>query len=182
MTARSMSRRGDDAGFTLIELAVAMVLMGVILGLAIGPFTSYRRAQQERAAVRDIQGVLRETQSRSVAEECIYRVTFSPSTTNSSAARAYVIQKKETAGRCDLSTGTWTTKESRTIDSTAVWVKSASFDNLAADADVTAGSVYFYPRGTASPGSLTIMRSNGSKTYAVTVEGLTGRVSSPVND
>lgn len=172
----------DERGFTMIEVAVTAVLMGIVLSMAVGPLINYRRAQQERAATRDVEGLLRETQARSVSEECVYRVNFSPSTSNSVSARTLVVQKKETAGKCDLSGGTWTTKETRTFDSTAVWVKAASFDNLAADADVIPGSVYFYARGTGSPGSLTLARSNSSKTYTVTVEGLTGRVSSSVNE
>lgn len=172
--------REREAGFTLIEVAVTSILLGVLLALAAGPFLGYRRAQQERAAVRDVVGVLRETQSRSVSEECIYRVVFSPSSTNTAAARTYTVQKKETSGKCDLVSGTWTTKETRTFDSSNVWVSATSFDNLSADADVIAGAVYFYARGTGSPGTLTISRSNKSKTYDVKVEGLTGRVSSSV--
>lgn len=171
----------DDQGFSMLELAVTMVLAGILLALAVGPFTSFRRGQEERGATREIVGLLREVQSKSVSEECVYRVTFAPASTNSVAARMATVQKRETSGNCDAS-GSWVTKETRSFAGTAVWVKTASFDNLAADADVTPSSAYFYARGTGSPGSLTLVRTGSAKTYTVSIEGLTGRVSSDLND
>jgi type II secretion system protein H len=159
-------------GFTLIELLVVIVLMGVTFTLAVGPYVHYRTSQQHMNSAREIVSVLRNAQTRSVAEERVYRVVFSPSSTNSAPARSYTVSYRETGG------ASYTTLSTSTTLDKNLWVASATFDNLAADPDAVPGSVYFYPRGTATQGTLVVGRTGSAKTYTVTVEGLTGRVSS----
>ena len=57
-------------------------------------------------------------------------------------------------------------------------MSSAAFTALAADAAAEPGAAYFYARGSAAKGDLVVARNGEPKTYTVSVEGLTGRVSS----
>jgi general secretion pathway protein H len=66
----------DDRGFTLLEMIVVLVVLGLALGLVIthGPARSQRLELD--AAARQVIGALRLARSRAIAQERIVRVSF----------------------------------------------------------------------------------------------------------
>lgn len=152
-------RRGDD-GFTLIELAVTMVILSVLLAISIGGFTRYRSAQDQRGSAVQVEEVLRNAQSRAQAEGITYCVSFDV------ALRSWKVY------RVTCGTGALLVKGATTT--AGVTLTSPAF--LQTDGSTTANA-QFTPRGTATPGSVKVTRTTGSKVYTVKVEGLTSRVS-----
>ena len=150
-----------ESGFTLIELLVTMTLFGVILAIAVAPYKNYQSAQAHQNTTRIVVASLRNAQVSAVAESATYRVTFGADGKSWQAAR--------------LQGATWKNVGPvvRTGDD-KVTVQNAAF--LQEDGSL-ASTVYFYPRGTATKGSLAVGRTGRSKVYTVTVEGLTARVS-----
>ncbi len=156
---RTAESRED--GFTLLELLVTMTILGIVLAIAVAPYKNYQRAQAHQNTARLVVASLRGAQVSAVAENATYRVTFAADGGSWQAAR--------------LSGTTWTdvgpagTSADRTVS-----VADPSFRQSDGSLGAT---VYFYPRGSATKGSLVVVRAGRDKVYTVTVEGLTARVS-----
>ncbi len=73
-------RRGDDSGFTLLEAISVCLLLGILVGMAVGPWQSYRHARAHREARDEVVATLRNAQIASVAENITYRVDISGTT------------------------------------------------------------------------------------------------------
>ncbi len=151
---------GAEGGFTVIELAVAMALIGVMLTLATPGWRNYQANQEHVSASRELVSTLRNAQLRATAEETSYRVDVD------AATRTLTVYRYDGAGYVQLSV--------RALEGVRLRVDEATFtDKLGA----TTASAYFYPRGTASPGKIILGREGRTVQKVVTVEGLTGRVS-----
>lgn len=153
-------RPSGDAGVTFLELLVTMILAGILMAIVAAPYAGYRTSQQHIGTARELVGFLRRAQVRAVAEETTYRIDFAA---NGRSATAY-----------RLTGATYVAQQSVTTMSSRITYSSPSF------AQETGGlgtSIFFYKRGSAGKGSVTIARSGSSKTYTVNVEGLTARVS-----
>ncbi len=149
-----------EGGFTVIELAVAMALIGVMLALATPGWRDYQANQEHVSASQEVVSTLRNAQLRATAEETSYRVDVD------AAARTLTVYRYDGAGYVQLSV--------RALEGVRLRVDAATFtDKLGA----TTASAYFYPRGTASPGKIVLGREGRTVQKVVTVEGLTGRVS-----
>lgn len=76
MRHRSADRR--ERGFTLIELIVVLVILGLALGLVLaqGPVRSPTVAYD--SAVREVTGALRLARSRAIADDRMVTVLFAP--------------------------------------------------------------------------------------------------------
>ena len=149
-----------DAGFTLIEVLMVTVLMGVLASLAVGSWRSYADAQAQSGAADEVREVLRQAQQQAVTEGTSICVDFS-----TSSFRRY-------RGACD-SADRVPDGAARDLPD-AVRVSEASF---VTGPGITTSGVTFRSRGTASPGRIVISRDGTGSTQVVTVEGLTGRVS-----
>jgi type II secretion system protein H len=151
----------QEAGFTLVELLVSLSIVGVMTGLAVNGWSGYASASEHSGTRNDVVSALRAASSRAVTEAKPYCVTF------------------------DVSAGTWTThrlscagatvKGPEEVEGGHVVIADAGF--LQPDGS-TQAQVLFTARGTASKGSLKVRRTGSSKVYTISVEGLTGRVSS----
>lgn len=159
MTRRRSRRGGGDAGFTLVELTVVMLLMGVGMAIAVGAWNKYNAAQQQVGTTRALAGFLRETGARAVRDAVPYRVVFAPD------------GRSATAERCPTTSSCTTVTTTRPQG--AVTYSGPSFTDRTG---LTATTAWFYPRGTASKGSVSVTETGRTATHSVSVEGLTGRV------
>jgi len=151
-------RLSDDSGFTLLEVIVTTLLLGIMAGLMVGPWKNFGQSQAHRGAERELVAALRNAQVSAVAEVTTYRVD--------------IAAKQATVYR--VVGGTPTQRNVVTIDEPSVSFANSSFTD---SSGVTSTSVYFYPKGSASAGSVDVVRAGRSAVYTVSVEGLTARVS-----
>lgn len=158
--ARVNRRPSGDAGVTFLELLVTMILAGVLMAIVAAPYASYRTSQQHIGSARELVGFLRRAQVRAVAEETTYRVTFAADGRSATVYR--------------LTGSTYVAAQTVRPMSSKISYTAPSF---AQDGGGTGTSVFFYKRGSAGKGSVTVTRSGSGKTYTVNVEGLTARVS-----
>jgi prepilin-type N-terminal cleavage/methylation domain-containing protein len=162
-TAVLTRKLADPArGFTLIETMVAVVIMGVVAGIAATGWSGYSRASEQTGTRNDVVSALRAANQRALTEAFTYCVRFSADAKSWSTYR----------GTCASGT---VIKGPETVESAKVTITDLAF--VQSDGS-TSRDVVFTPRGTASKGSLKIRREGASKVYTVTVEGLTARVSS----
>lgn len=158
VTARSGRRARGEAGFTMIELVVAMVIMGVLMALAIPTWSHYQNKQDYVGAAREVVSDLRQAQLQAVSQETTYRVDFSGRT-----MKIY-----------GFNGSTYLLSQTLTLPGSAATFGTPSFTK---SDGTTSTSAWFYARGTASDGTVSLTRTNtGGHTYVIDIEGLTGRV------
>lgn len=151
----------DDSGLTLVELLVGMVIVTILAVSSVSGWSRYQRTVEHRGTAQELVSALRNAQQSSLAEAAAYCVVFSTSN------RSYEVRK----GSC--ATGTVTRPATRT-QSTRVSLASPAF--LQPDGTTTS-NVSFFARGSATKGAVQVRRAGSTKTYTISVEGLTGRVS-----
>lgn len=162
----TVQRRCSDQGFTLIELLLTMTLFGMLTALAVMPLRAYQAAQEQRSASRDVVAALRNAQVRAVSEGTTYKVQFS----------AHQVQVfRGNAGVYSLARS-YSVANAVTLAVTSPGFTPAT--SVATPSPAPVQDAYFYGRGTASAGSITVTRSSSAtKAYTVRIEGLTARVS-----
>jgi prepilin-type N-terminal cleavage/methylation domain-containing protein len=151
-----------DGGFTLIEVLVAISLIGMMAALALGGYSRWTASSAHIGTAREMQTTMRQAQQQAVTEGRATCVFFDvPSDT-------YTVYR----GACASSTKQKLTGPHHTASDDI----SLSGPSFAGSPGPSAG-VTFYARGTADTGRVTVTRSGSTKVYRLTVEGLTGRVS-----
>lgn len=151
-------RMHDDEGFTLLEVLTTCLLLGLLLSLGAGPWQSYRHTRAHIEARTELVAALRNAQVSAVSESVTYRVDFTA--------------KKVITFR--LNGGSAEQKRQFEIDDSIVTYDGPAFEDTGG---LVGASVFFYPRGSASKGSVDVARDDRAKVYTVSVEGLTSRVS-----
>jgi Tfp pilus assembly protein FimT len=141
---------------------VVIALLGLMMTIGVGGWLSWARSSGHAGTAEELQSVLRQTQQRAVTEGRAACVLFDV------PADAYTIYR----GTCD-DPGRQRLAGPVPTDASDVQIGSAAF----ASPTGTSTGVTFYARGTAWPGEVRVTRTGSSKTYVLTVEGLTGRVS-----
>jgi type II secretion system protein H len=76
MKRTSQNRFRAERGFTLMEMVIVAVVIGVISAMAVPSFLSYMPKLRVKSAARDIVSQMRLARSRSVAERKPYGVYF----------------------------------------------------------------------------------------------------------
>lgn len=157
-------RVSDDRGFTLIEVMVTMLLSVLVGTTALVGLQSFGRTQDRQGTADEVVSILRTTAQRSLSEGRTYCVALDE------GASSWSVWRK------DCTTGT-------RVDTGGKARGDAELDAVAFSTPASGGGcpttghcVYFFPRGTATPGSLQVAW-NGSNDISVTVEGLSSRVS-----
>jgi prepilin-type N-terminal cleavage/methylation domain-containing protein len=159
-----------DSGFTIVEVTVAVVLLGLMMAIAVLGFSRYSNAHEQAGTARSLQSGLRQAQQRAVTEGRAMCVQFS--------ATSYTVWRTA----CTTAGGGTQLEGPTTTESAEV--------HLALPAPQT---LTFTPRGTATWGSIasdvtvaacggvkafqvTVTRASSSKVYRLCIAALTGRV------
>jgi len=162
--------RGRERGFTLIEVMTAISIAGILMAIATWGLIALGRSQQEQATANSVLASLRSAEARSQAEGRAYCVRFDN-------AQSWSLWRYSCDPADPVTAGSRV--EASTPEGTAL-VSSVNFAvnpvaGLIHSCPV-GGCAYFYPRGLASSGSVTVTRPGSSSSYKVTVVGITGRV------
>ncbi|HET8616462.1 MAG TPA: GspH/FimT family pseudopilin [Actinomycetales bacterium] len=172
---RVASRRGDDSGFTLVELMVTMTVASIMLAIGIFGFANWQRAAQQKGSARELVSTLRNASERAISEGRTYCVDINAAGTAMETWRytcgVNPASPPAPASQLLQKTSTQSTKVTLTATVTN--------PSPAPTCPTSYRCVYFYPRGTATPATVVVASSVRTKTYTVTVEGLTARVYSP---
>lgn len=161
-----------EEGFTLIEIMAAMALAAVLMTLGAMSLRTFWWHRSLEGGADQIVSQVRELQERVVAEThpLVYGARF-----RAGSPTWGLVQYDPDAGTCTQYT-------THTFD-TSVYVSAASFSSdptvtnfcrtaLSAPSDEF---VFFYARGNATPGSVTIRHDGLDEEESVTVAGVTGR-------
>ena len=174
MQVRNARRVRLASGYTLIELSVVMSIAGIIMAIGAFGFSSWLNTSRHQGTSNQLISHLRNASTLATTEGRTYCVEMS----NSGKAFSLWRYKCSTAVPAAGSptpvrvTGPLPTQHS------SVSADVSLVNPLAAGAcPATSECVYFYPRGTASEGSIVVASTDRlSKTYVINVEGLTARV------
>jgi prepilin-type N-terminal cleavage/methylation domain-containing protein len=66
----------NNAGFTLIELAMVILVIGIVSAIAMPRFGGLLERQQMRRTINAIRGYARYLQAYAASEKCVYALTF----------------------------------------------------------------------------------------------------------
>jgi type II secretion system protein H len=157
-----MPTRPRDAGFTLIEVMVTIVLFGIVMAIAVNGSRSWSLAHEQSGTARTLQSLLRQIQQRAVTESQPACVTFDVGSNTYTVFRGACDDPAKTKVKGPVSTS------SRKVHLTAPAFTSPT--------GTPGPNVGFTARGTAWPGQVKVTRDGATKTYVLSVEGLTGRV------
>lgn len=146
----------------MAELLVGMIVVSILAGLSISGWTRYQRNLEHRGTALELVSALRNAQQRSLTEAKTYCVSFDPATRS---YRTY----KFACGATGTALG-----EAKKTRSQRVLLQTPAFLQTDGSSGTT---LSFFPRGSATKGTVRVGRTGGSKTYSISVEGLTGRVS-----
>jgi len=184
--------RNEERGFTLIEMLTAMALSAILLTLAAASLRHFSMVQALNGAVDEVASHLRRAQSRSVSEShpLVYGAWFER---GSPVWRLVRFDPKVAGTTAD---DACTSEESRELGtgmfSSRVRISSVAADTSFADtyetgvcraalgaAGVENQFVFFYARGDATAGQVTVEHPTLGRTRAIQVTGLTARVEKP---
>lgn len=155
-----MPARPDD-GVTMVELVVVIAMMGALMAFAVVGWTAWASASAQDGAASTLEGTLRQAQQQAVSDGWATCVQF------------------------DATADTWTTYEGACGSGGATLAGPVGLGDERLDlvdvafvpaAGGSTTGVTFSARGTASPGRVRIARDGGDRVVTITVEGLTGRV------
>ena len=79
-TGRGLCRR--DAGFSLVELIITIVLLGIVAAIAVPSYRGWAANTNLKGAARAVSSDVYDTRGRALAENRVYTITFSADPTN----------------------------------------------------------------------------------------------------
>jgi type II secretion system protein H len=162
-----------EQGFTLIEALVVMLLASIVMTLAVQALRHYWLVQSLEQGEGEVISQLRQLQERAVSEShpLVYGARFKLNSSDWSIVR---YNPSATPTACTL--------ENTLTFATGVKVSAANFDaaptitGCPGAGDSQYKFVFFFARGTATGGQLTLTQPAIGRTRTITVTPLTGRV------
>lgn len=158
--------RPEDAGFTLIELVVVMAIAGVLSSIGIFGFSSWQRTAQQQGSAKELVSQLRNASERAISQGRTYCVDIDPT------GRSYTLWQYA----CDTVAGTQVAGPHATQSPDVTLAATLTLPSPAPACPASNSCLYFYPRGTAIPATVSVHSSARSMVYTLHVEGLTARV------
>ncbi|GHJ58760.1 hypothetical protein NOK12_12780 [Nocardioides sp. OK12] len=155
----SAERRRGDAGYTMIEMIVVIAIAGTLMAAAVSGWQTWSRASAQDGLVTELRGVLRQAQQRAVTTGTSTCVLFDAASWSIYRGRCDDDAKVLLEGPIEAHAGL------RLTDPRFQHGESAYLPGVS-----------FAPRGTATPGRVTVERDGAAREAVVSVEGLTGRV------
>lgn len=170
----------QDEGFTMVELVVVTLLVGILASIGMYGFVASQKSMAARGTQRELTSNLRALQVRAVGENTAYCVDLGVSggktwtvyrLGSTASSTSWAMPAGFTCSAANgTAAGTYSAQSSSSISGAAFEQRNGSTTSFAV----------FYPRGTASAGSVRVTRDGVAK-YTLTVDGLTARVSSNGN-
>lgn len=154
-------RRGSDDGYSLAEIMVVVLLMGVMAFFGVGSFSKWALASAHEGAAVDMQTVMRQTHVRAITEGISYCITFDTD------RNRYTLYRYACGTAIEEANGPFEPSDPRiTITSPRFRQSDGTYKPW----------LTFRPSGVATEGTVVIRRAGTAKAYTVSVEGFTGRV------
>lgn len=166
MASRDRRSRSNEVGASLLELVVVMAIAGVLMALGTYGFTSWRHTSQHQGAADELVSTLRGASVQAISEGRTYCVDVK------SGGASYELWRYS----CGGSGAVQVEATHSTQDVAVTYAATVTTPTPAPACPSGSTCLYFYPRGTALPASVTVASTHRSKTYTVRVEGLTSRV------
>lgn len=175
----------DEGGFTLIELLVVMAISAIVLTLSVTALRSYWFGQALNGSVDNVTTQMRQAQQQAESEShpLVYGVWFIEvgdatrwGTLQYDPDPTLPINCAEIAGQ-RLSTGVQVASASFAVDSVRTPICRSALSAAGIPSAGSAQIAFFYARGTATPGTITLEQTNLDRSESLSVTGITGRVS-----
>jgi len=163
----AVERHPGDAGVTLIELIVTITLASILMVIGMFAMRNFLLSNREAGTAGDIRSALRNASELSLSQGRTYCVYFTATT--------WAVYKSSCTVAANKTDGPFAVDDPSITLSTLFTAPGVPVPNQTTACPVASRCAYFYPRGTALAGNVSVTRS--SKTYTISVEGLTSRVS-----
>lgn len=160
MSAVPENRTRPDGGFSLPEIMVVILIMGVVAFVGVGGFQKWALASGHEGAAANMQTLMRQTHVRAVTEGISYCITFDTD------QNQYTLYRYACGTATEKVNGPYKPGDSRiTLSSPRFRQTDGTYQPW----------LTFRPSGVATEGTVIIRRAGVPKTYTVSVEGFTGR-------
>jgi prepilin-type N-terminal cleavage/methylation domain-containing protein len=163
-----------DAGFTLVELVLVIIIMGLILSIGVLSYANVSRDMKLHAAKNQVSEAINRAKLSARQENVDYRITFYPSD-DAAHANTYEVQHSV----YDEGSGSWSMQPAnKSVSGEKVIESNGHFyvEVLSPTAVTSGGTIEFHPSGTMMTVP-TVTGSDGKQTIGLSLRGKTASVS-----
>ncbi len=164
-------KKNPSAGFTLIELIIVLVIVGLLSGLVMPRmFQSMTRIELRKAA-GDMVSLLRSARDQAYYRKLFIKVSFNPDTGKVSLFRYQRASEEDGTSLAGPEMVWGLLKEVALPKSVSI----ASIDKKKDSESEDVYDLFFYPAGTSDGGIITLMDKKG-RVFKISVDRITGKV------